>query len=241
MVSRATKPKPVLDKRSILQAHPLFGKLGPHLIERLASYAHTRKVRNGTTIFQRGDPGDCLFAVCAGTIRISNRSADGKDVVFNLVGPGGIVGEIALLDGQERTADAQAATDCDVMVIDRRDFISLLSSEPELALRLIELLCGRLRHASEQIEDMMFLDLPARLAKTLLWLLANSRFHISRKVAITQREIGQIIGMTRESTNKQLRAWVKQGWVRLERGGVSVLAPDKLAAVAAEGSEFDQS
>ena len=96
MVSRTTNPKPVLDKRSILQAHPLFGKLGPRLIERLASYAHTRKVRNGATIFQRGDPGDCLFAVCAGTIRISNRSADGKDVVFNLIGPGGIFGEIGI-------------------------------------------------------------------------------------------------------------------------------------------------
>jgi len=238
MVSRTTNPKPVLDKLSILQAHPLFGKLGPRLIERLASYAHSRKVRNGATIFQRGDPGDCLFAVCAGTIRISSRSADGKDVVFNLIGPGGIFGEIALLDGRERTADAQAATDCDVMVIDRRDFISLLSSEPELALRLIELLCGRLRHASHQIEDMMFLDLPARLAKTLLWLLANSRFHISRKVAITQREIGQIIGMTRESTNKQLRAWEERNWIKLDRGSIVVVDPDALSAiVSAAGIE----
>ena len=237
MVSRATNPKPVLDKRSILHAHPLFGKLGPGLIERLASYAHTRKVRNGATIFQRGDPGDCLFAVCAGTVRISNRSLDGKDVVFNLIGPGGIFGEIALLDGQERTADAQAVTNCDLMVINRRDFISS-SRATRARARLIELLCARLRHTSEQIEDMMFLDLPARLAKTLLWLPANSRSHISRKVAITQREIGQIIGMTRESTNKQLRAWEERNWIKLDRGSIVVVDPDALAAiVSAAGIE----
>jgi len=233
MVSRATNPKPALDKRAILQAHPLFGKLGPHVIERLTSYAHSKFVGAGATIFQKGDPGDSLFAVCSGTIRISNRSADGKDAVLNLINAGGIFGEIALLDGQERTADAQAVTDCELMVINRRDFVPMIASEPDLAMKLIEVLCARLRRTSEQVEDMIFLDLPARLAKTLLWLAANSKFQISRKVVITQREVGQIIGMTRESTNKQLRAWEERNWIRLERGSIVVVDPDALAAIVA--------
>ena len=232
MVSRPG-PKPALDKRAILRAHPLFGKLGPDLIERLTSYAHTKIVPAGLTIFQKGDPGDCLFAVCAGTVRISNRSLDGKDAVFNLINAGDIFGEIALLDGHERTADAQAVTNCDLMVINRRDFIPIVSSDPTLALKVIELLCARLRHTSEQVEDMVFLDLPARLAKTLLWLAANSRLAEGRKVSITQREIGQIIGMTRESTNKQLRAWEERKWIRLERGSIVLIDPDPLAAIAA--------
>jgi CRP/FNR family cyclic AMP-dependent transcriptional regulator len=233
MVSHRTP----IDKRAILAAHPLFGRLGPQVVERLTSYAHTRTVAAGSTIFERGDPGDCLFAVCAGTIKISNRSSDGRDAIFNLINTGGIFGEIALLDGRDRTADAQAVTDCDLMVINRRDFIPMVSSEPGLALKVIEMLCERIRHTSEQVEDIMFLDLPARLAKTLLWLAANSKLADGRKVSITQREIGQIIGMTRESTNKQLRAWEELNWIKLERGSIVIVGPERLAAVAAADTD----
>lgn len=234
MVSRPISPKPAFDKRVILRAHPLFGKLGPDAIDQLASYSRTKTVKTGTTIFAKGDPGDCLFAVCAGTIKISNRSSDGKDAVFNLINAGEIFGEVALLDGHERTADAQAIADCELMVIDRRDFLPMIADQPGLALKLIELLCARLRHTSEQMEDIMFLDLPSRLAKTLLWLTANAKSSHSRKVSITQREIGQIIGMTRESTNKQLRAWEERNWVKLERGGIIVLSPAALSAIAGD-------
>jgi len=233
MVARG-RSAPEFDKRAIFAAHPLFGKLGPDAIERLTSYAHTKTFAAGATIFERGDPGDGLFAVLAGTVRISNRSVDGKDAVFNLIKPGEIFGEIALLDGRERTADAQAATDCTLLLIDRRDFIPLLTAQPELAMKLIEVLCGRLRHTSEQVEDMLFLDLPRRLAKTLLWLSANSP---SRRLSITQREIGQIVGMTRESANKQLREWEEQKWVRLERGRILLLDTQALAQIAASAIE----
>jgi CRP/FNR family cyclic AMP-dependent transcriptional regulator len=239
MATRRAPQRTPIDKAEILRAHPIFGKLGPQVVERLTSYAHIKTVAAGTTVFQRGDPGDCLYAVCAGTIRISNRSTDGRDAVFNLINAGGIFGEIALLDGRERTADAQAMTDCDLMVINRRDFIPMVLGESDLALKLIEVLCDRIRHTSEQVEDIMFLALPARLAKTLLWLAANSKLADSRKISITQREIGQIIGMTRESTNKQLRIWVERNWIKLERGSIVILKPDSLASVAAADLDHD--
>jgi len=226
----ATPQKP--DKRAILQAHPLFAKLGADLVARLAACAHGRTVRAGTTIFQKGDPGDCLFAICSGTIRIGSHSIDGKDAVLNLIQAGEIFGEIALLDGRPRTADAQAVTACELMVIDRRDFMPMIAREPELALRLIEVLCARLRRTSQQVEDMTFLDLPARLAKTLLWLAASSRFTISRKITLTQRELGEMLGMTRESINKQLRAWEERGWISQRRGTIVVLDSAALAALA---------
>src|SRR6266480_6238729 len=137
------------DKLALLRRHPLFGAIAPELLERLSSYATTRAVHRGDSIFAKGDPGNSLYAVCAGTVKISVPSADGKDAVFNLVGEGEIFGEIALLDGQPRTADATAMTDCELMVIERRDFIAYLRSQPDLTMQIIEILCSRLRQTSE--------------------------------------------------------------------------------------------
>lgn len=236
MASRAGATKSI-DKLAVLRNDPLFGQLGADTLTRLASYAHTRSVSAGTRIFERGDPGTSLFAVLRGTVRISNQSADGKDAVLNMISAGGIFGEIALLDGQPRTADAFAVSECELMQIDRRDFIPLVTQNPEIAVKLIEILCGRIRRTSEQVEDMTFLDLPGRLAKTLLWLTAQQGSSPTGKVSITQREIGQIIGMSRESTNKQLREWEDKKWVRLERGGVVVLDPGPLTEIVASGAD----
>jgi CRP/FNR family cyclic AMP-dependent transcriptional regulator len=230
------------DRLSLLRNHPLFQDLPASVIEHLGSYMKTRKVPRGTTIFAKGDPGTGLMGVLAGSVKVSVASAEGKDIVLNIFREGEVFGEIALLDGRPRTADATAMSDCELIVIERRDFVPFLSNHPDVTIKFIEILCSRLRRTSEQVQDVTFLNLPTRLAKALLQLTSSDQGGApGRKVAITQREISQMIGRSRESTNKQLRAWVKRGWVRLERGGVSVVAPDKLAAIAAEGSDFDPS
>jgi CRP/FNR family transcriptional regulator, cyclic AMP receptor protein len=230
------------DKLSLLRNHSLFRDLPAAVIEHLGSYMKTRRVVRGTTIFAKGDPGTGLMGVLAGTVKVSVASADGKDIVLNLFHEGEVFGEIALLDGRPRTADATAMSDCELVVIERRDFVPFLSDHPDVMLKFIEILCSRLRRTSEQVQDITFLNLPTRLAKTLLQLTAaEDGSAAARKAAVTQREISQMIGISRESTNKQLRAWAKRGWIRLERGGVNVIAPDKLAAIATEGSEFDRS
>ena len=230
------------DKLSLLRNHSLFRDLPAAVIEHLGSYMKTRRVVRGTTIFAKGDPGTGLMGVLAGTVKVSVASADGKDIVLNLFHEGEVFGEIALLDGRPRTADATAMSDCELVVIERRDFVPFLSDHPDVMLKFIEILCSRLRRTSEQVQDITFLNLPTRLAKTLLQLTAaEDGSATARKAAVTQREISQMIGISRESTNKQLRAWAKRGWIRLERGGVNVVAPDKLAAIATEGSEFDRS
>jgi CRP/FNR family cyclic AMP-dependent transcriptional regulator len=230
------------DKLSLLRNHPLFRDLPPAVIEHLGSYMKTRKVARGASIFAKGDPGSGLMGVLSGAVKVSVASAEGKDIVLNIFREGEIFGEIALLDGRPRTADATAMAACELVVIERRDFVSFLSGNPDVTLKFIEILCSRLRRTSEQVQDVTFLNLPTRLAKTLLQLTAATDTSAPKsKVAITQREISQIIGRSRESTNKQLRVWAKRGWIQLVRGGVTVVAPDKLAAVAAEGSEFDPS
>ena len=218
-----------LDKRALLRAHPFFRDLDSTQIERLAQHATTRKVRKGAVIFRKGDPGSCLYAVTAGKIRIATSSDEGKDATFNLVTMGQIFGEIACLDGGERTASAVAIEDGEVIAIERRDFVQLVRDRPEVAVKLIEVLCSCLRRTSEQVEDIIFLDLQTRLAKVLLQLHRQS--DSSPKIRVTQREISQMIGVSRESANKQLRNWQRRKWLRLERGGLVILAPDALDGV----------
>jgi CRP-like cAMP-binding protein len=201
-----------------------------------------RRLPRGTVIFAKGDPGTALMGVLAGAVKISVPSADGRDIVLSTMHEGDIFGEIAPLDGHPRITDATAITDCELMVIERRDLIPSLRNQPDLCIQIIEILCSRLRHITEQVQDVTFLNLPTRLAKTLLRLTADAeRPSSAPKVAITQREISQIIGRSRESTNKQLRSWANRGLIRLERGVVMVLHRDKLAEVAAQSFGVDPS
>jgi CRP/FNR family transcriptional regulator, cyclic AMP receptor protein len=234
MVIAKAVSKPI-DKRTLLTKHPLFGELPTRAIEQIASYMTRRKVPRGKRIFAKGDPGNSLMGVLSGMVRISAESAAGKEVVLNVIRPGEIFGEIALLDGHPRTADAVAMTDCELMVIDRREFIAFLRNEPNVALKIIEILCSRLRWTSAQVEDMAFLGLADRLAKTILHL--SGPDPSSAKLPITQREIGQIIGMSRESTNKQLRAWARRKWVSLGRGCITILNRAEIARVAELGAD----
>src|SRR5512140_1313681 len=167
------KPKP-LDKERLLRSHPFFKGLDEEIVERLIPHALTRKVKKGTLLFRKGDMGTNLYAVCDGAVRVSAPSDQGKDAVFNLIVPGEIFGEIAFLDGGPRTADAVMIESGELMVIERRDFLPLLHDYPELASRLLEILCGRLRRTSEQLEDIVFLGLEPRLAKALLYLYERS-------------------------------------------------------------------
>jgi CRP/FNR family transcriptional regulator, cyclic AMP receptor protein len=236
--SREKSPPRVLDKLAPLRNHPLFREFPPSVIEHFGTYMTRRSVRRGATIFSKGDPGTGLMAVLWGSVKISVPTADGREAVLNIINPGEIFGEIALLDGRPRTADAVTMDDCELMVIDRRDFIPFLREQPDIALKFIEILCARIRHTSEQVEDVMYLSFPGRLAKTLLQLTGGPAAPAAhRSVRITQRELSSIIGMSRESTNKQLRAWENRKWVRLQRGGIAVLNPSALAKLAAEGME----
>jgi CRP/FNR family transcriptional regulator, cyclic AMP receptor protein len=230
------------EKRAILRAHFLFGKLSPQHIDRLSSGIVTKSVKRATNLFSKGDPGSNLFAIHKGTVKISVPSVGGHDAVFNLLGEGKIFGEIAMLDGRPRTADAIAMTDCELFVVERRDFLPLVREEPEIALKLIEILCLLLRHQSEQAEDLMFLDLPSRLAKALLRLAdtdPSAPGICERKVTITQLDLANMIGMSREGTNKQLRIWEKKKWVRLDRGAVVILSADALSLIAETDSSVE--
>ena len=227
-------------KLSVLRKHPIFADLEPEAFEQLCRYAKHSTLKRGTTLFSKGDPGHSLYAVISGTVKMSNSSPDGRNAILNIVGPGEIFGEIALLDGQDRSTDAIANSNCELFVIDRREFIPFVKAQPALAMKFIELLCERLRSTSDQVEQIILQNLPGRLASALLRL---SEKHNSaaqdRTIAITQQEISEMVGMTRESINKQLRAWAGRDWVRLEHGAIVVLNAEMLRETAEAGSGHD--
>ena len=228
---------------SILRSHPFFIDLDAKALDQLCQYVSFRKFKRGATVFVRGDPGNSLFVVVSGAVKMSVASSEGRSAILNLVTKGEVFGEIALLDGLARTADAIAHTNCELIVIDRRDFFPFIESQPMLAMKFIHLLCARLRWTSEQVEHVILQDLPARLANLLIGLaLKHEPSDVGRPFIVTQQEIGEMVGVTRESINKQLRAWSLKGWIRLEPGSIAILKPKALAAVAeAEPATLDAS
>lgn len=228
-------------KLSVLRQHPIFRELEPDALDQLCRYAKPTSLKRCATIFSKGDPGSSLYAVISGTVKISVSSPDGRNAILNLIGPGEIFGEVAVLDGGERTADATASTNCEILVIDRREFLPFVKQQPVLAMKFIELLCDRLRWTSDQVEQVILQDLPRRLASALLGLTEKRKLDpSSRTIAITQQEISEMVGMTRESINKQLRSWAARDWVRLEHGAIVLLNPEPLRGLAEAGQDDDQ-
>ncbi len=232
-------PRPFASsKLAVLRKHPYFSDLDPEAFDQLCRYAKHLTLKRGATIFSKGDPGTSLIAVISGTVKISVSSVDGRNAILNLVGAGEIFGEISLLDGLARSADATANTNCEIFVIDRREFIPFVRSQPALAMKFIELLCRRLRRTSDQVEEVILLNLPGRLASALLRLTEKYKLAPGgRTIAITQQEISEMVGMSRESINKQLRAWAARNWVRLEHGAIVVLNAEMLRELAEAGSD----
>ena len=226
------------EKFSVLRRHPIFRELNQAALDQLCRYSKTRAVKRGTIVFSKGDPGNSLFAVVKGTVRIGVTSAEGREAVFNIIEPGEIFGEIALLDGRERTADAVATSDCELLVVDRREFLPFVQSQPLLAMKLIDLLCKRLRWISDHVEQIVLPNLPGRLAKAIVRLAErDGSAQAKKKLTVTQLELSQMIGMSRESINKQLRSWAKRKLVRLERGGIVMLDKNALDEIALGDTE----
>src|ERR1700704_4134949 len=224
-------------KMSVLRKHPIFCDLEPEAFDQLCRYAKRSTLKRGAAIFSKGDPGNSLYAVISGTVKISISSAEGRRAIFNLIGAGDTFGEVALLDGLARPADATANTSCEIFVIDRREFLPFVRSHPELAMKFIELLCAKLRWTSDQVEQVILQNLPGRLASALIRLAENHKLAPGdQTIAVTQQEMSEMVGMTRESINKQLRVWAARKWVRLEHGAIVVLDAEPLLALVEAGS-----
>lgn len=227
-----------LSQRQVLRRSSLFAKLGDTEIDAVLAHATVARHAEGDQIFAKGDPGNSMMAVLRGRVTITAPSQDGRQVVLTVMRDGDVFGEIALLDSKERTADATAATDCELLIVPRRSLFSLLERRPDLCIDLLVVLCERLRRTNEQVEDLAFLDLEARIAKILIRLAEENGAGQSGTtpvgVKISQRALGELAGGSRESVNKHLQEWKRSGFIEIEKGSIVI---HDIAALAGLGPD----
>jgi CRP/FNR family transcriptional regulator, cyclic AMP receptor protein len=225
-------------RRAALQAIPLFQILQPQELESVVAHASVRRYARGEVMLRKGDPGNAMIVILQGRVRISSMSEDGREIILGVLGPGEVLGEIALLDGQERSADASALQECVVVVVERSHFLRLLHGSPDLSLRLMMVLCGRLRRLNLAMEDIALLDLPSRLAKLLLRLARDCGSPGPRQlgrrieVKLSQKDLSNLVGASREKVNRQLRVWEQDGIIATDQGYLIILQPERLAPAA---------
>jgi CRP/FNR family transcriptional regulator, cyclic AMP receptor protein len=208
----------------LLQANAFFAGLGAEAVEALAAICVTRSLAADEVLFLKGDPGDALYAVRRGRIRIATGTACGRRLTLNILGSGDVFGEIALLDGRPRTADAIAIERCELLLVQRRDFLALLERRPTLAVGVVELLCARLRWTSARLEESALLPLPVRLARRLAGLIED----YGAELNVSQEELAVFVGASRESVNRQLQGWKQKGMIELGRNRIRLLDRQRL-------------
>ena len=202
---------------------PLLARLPAEDRKALAARARLKSYTAGTAIFGEGEPGDSLHVIVEGHIRIVTSNGAGDEATLAVVHPGDCVGDLSLLDGRPRSASAIAATATKTLVVTREAFTEWIEARPAAALALLETLSLRLRRTNESVADLMFLDLPHRLAKRLATFASEQRSDPGPvRIRVTQAELASLLGVSRESVNKQLNAFGREGWLSLARGAVIV-------------------
>jgi CRP/FNR family cyclic AMP-dependent transcriptional regulator len=221
------------DARRQLASCVLFRGLVAGERDALVNRARIRQFAASEPIFLMGSPGTSMMAVLNGSVRISIPSHEGREIVLAMLHPGEVFGEIAVLNGKERTADAHAMTACTLAVVDRRDVLEFLERHPHVWPRVVEVLCDRLRATNRQMAEVAMQQLPVRLAKALLRMTyVETLSRPADRVHVSQRELGNIVGAARESVNKCLNEWQRSGWVRIERTAIAISDRSTLEQVA---------
>jgi CRP/FNR family transcriptional regulator, cyclic AMP receptor protein len=214
--------------RKLLEKGVLFSALNERERQELAAHAQPRFFAPNEPICHVGEPGYSMMAVVVGTVRISLPTPKGRDIILADLPAGELFGEIALLDGKPRSANATALTKCELLVLERRDVLPFLDHSPTACFNLMQLLCARIRRSDERMAEIAFFDLPARLARALLRYPAQGR---PPKLSLSQRELAEMAGATRENVNRCLRDWQRCGIVELKNRWTVILKPEALRAI----------
>jgi CRP/FNR family transcriptional regulator, cyclic AMP receptor protein len=225
------------ERRRLLARCRLFQGLPAPDLDLLAARAPERRYAHGRPIFARGEPGSCMFAVAEGRVRLSVTSAEGREVLLAVLGPGEVFGELALLDGGPRSADATALGGCLLLSVDRRDLLPLLRRSPEAAAGLFEVVCARLRATNERLEGAEAMPVAARLARLLLTLADREGAGGRVDPALSQGDLGRLAGASRQKVNLHLSRWTAEGVLARERGAIRVIDRGRLRDVAEAGGE----
>jgi CRP/FNR family cyclic AMP-dependent transcriptional regulator len=219
---------PVDDPGIQLDRVPLFTDLEPASLQQLAQAMKRRTYRAGEVIFHRDDEGKVLFVIREGRVRIRLTSAEGQEVALAVFGPGDSFGEMAILDGMPRSADAIAIDKVDVSTLSREDFIAVIKAHPEIAVEVMKTLSRRIRQANQMVEDLIFLDVYGRVAKKLLELseeygVPSADGTVKIDLRLTQQELASMVGASRESVNKVMGYFTDKSYISTDKHKITIL------------------
>nr|WP_300340618.1 Crp/Fnr family transcriptional regulator [Actinomyces sp.] len=217
---------------SIISKIPLFEGMSPQEQEELRAMMTQTTLRRSETLFNEGDSGDRLYVLLSGKIKLGHASPDGRENLLAVLGPGEIVGELTLFDPGPRSTTATAVAPTDLLSLEHTQLMSFIETHPTLAKDMLRALAQRLRRTNTALADLVFSDVPGRVAKALLDL--ADRFGSTTEDGVhvphdlTQEELAQLVGASRETVNKSLAEFVSRGWIRLEGRAVTLLDIDRL-------------
>ena len=213
-------------RRKLLSEQELFARLAESDVAELAEASHVVELGKGDELFHKGDPGTHLYIVARGVLKAVTTSREGDDLVFHVMGPGEIIGELAIFSGGRRSATVTAMAASQLIVLRRNAVLPFLRNHPDAAFTLLAVLAERVQRLSEMVEDTHFRNLPSRLAKKLMELGDSygeeqpEGFRIG--LSMSQEELGDLVGTTRESINKQMRDWKAAGLASMNQGTVTI-------------------
>jgi CRP/FNR family transcriptional regulator, cyclic AMP receptor protein len=211
---------------SVIRSAPLFSALSDEEAASLRASMTLVKVTKGHTLFKEGEEGDRLFVVLDGKLKLGKSSPDGRENLQEILGPGEMFGELSLFDPGPRTATATAITDAKLLMLPHEKVLDLITSQPAVSLELLRRLAQRLRDSRGEQSDLVFVDVPGRVAKAIIDL--GERFGEQKedglhvKHDLTQEELAQLVGASRETVNKALADFAARGWVSLEPRAVVI-------------------
>jgi CRP/FNR family cyclic AMP-dependent transcriptional regulator len=223
-------------KRETLARAGMFQGVEPSAVSALTKQLHSVYFPPGHTVFAEGEPGDRLYIIISGKVKIGRRSPNGHDNLLTIMGPSDMFGELPIFDPGPRTSSAITVTEVRAVSVDRNTFRAWIAHRPEIAEQLLRVLARQLRRTDNNLADLIFTDVPGRVAKQLL--LLAQRFGVQEGGALrvnhdlTQEEIAQLVGAARETVNKALSDFANRGWIQLEGKSVLISDSERLAARA---------
>jgi CRP/FNR family cyclic AMP-dependent transcriptional regulator len=214
----------------VLRRTRLLSSVPAQELQAVVAVSRLRAFRRGQIVFTRGDPGDTLIVVISGLVKVVVRSADGGELTLAVIRPGGMFGELSIADGGPRSADAETLEECQLLLIPRETIQGICARVPSAAQALTSSIAATLRRLTDDASDLVFLDLPRRVAKVLLSQAADDDGVI--RLSLRQEELAHQVGGTRQSVNAALRGFQKRGWIGLQDRTVTVTQPETLARFA---------
>jgi len=217
----------------VLASAGLFQGVAPEAAEALAGAIDTSEYAKGETVFVEGEQGDTLFIILSGKVKIGRRALDGRENMLSVMGPSDMFGELSMFDPGPRTATATVLTDARLASIGHTALKPWLTDRPEIAEQLLRVLARRLRRTNDSLADLIFTDVPGRVAKALLGLADRFGTREADGVRVhhdlTQEELAQLVGASRETVNKALADFAARGWMRVDSRAVTILDAERLA------------